>query len=61
MEMVIVHTKTGKSFKGVAYDRRSKGLVLKNAEILTPNGAKPVDGEVFILDVDIDFTQVLNR
>ncbi len=55
---VIVNLKTGTAFRGVAWERKGEYLVLRKAEIVGKAKAVPVDGEVAIPIVDIEFVQV---
>lgn len=66
LRRVIVSTKTGKSFRGVLWQRRTPAfgrrgyLMLRKAQLLKGRGeVVPMDGEVLILSENIDFLQVL--
>lgn len=60
LRRVIVSTKTGKSFRGVLWQRRTGYLVLRNAQLLKARGeVVAMDGEVVIDVANIDFVQVL--
>ena len=66
LRRVIVSTKTGKSFRGMLWQRgkpafgRRGYLVLRNAQLLKARGeVVPMDGEVLIDVANIDFVQVL--
>ena len=57
---VIVNTKTKLAFRGVLWERRRGFMVLRNAEMLKPRGETvPMDGEVVIMQPNIDFIQVV--
>lgn len=57
---VIVNLDTGKAFQGVAWAKRGRLLVLRNATMFDP-GTEPaaVDGEVVIDRARIEFIQVM--
>lgn len=58
--LVIVNTKTDKTFRGILWKRRFGYLILRQAELLkSGNEAVAMDGEVFIYRTDVDFVQVL--
>jgi len=66
LRRVIVSTKTGKSFRGMLWQRRRPAfgrrgyLVLRNAQLLKGRGeVVPMDGEVVISSDNVDFLQVL--
>lgn len=48
----------GPSFRGVIWQKKGRFLVLKNAQLLTPDGPKPLDGEVIVQLADVEFIQV---
>lgn len=55
----IVNLKNGgPSFRGVIWQKRGPFLVLRNAELLRNDGARPLDGEVIVQLADIEFIQV---
>lgn len=56
---VIVNLVGGGAIRGVLYAQRGPLLVLKNAELLEPNGPRKVDGDVVVERVRVDFVQVL--
>ncbi len=59
-ERVIVNTKTGKAFRGVVWARRSGYLVLRDAALLRGKGeAVPMDGEVLVPELDVEFIQIV--
>jgi len=60
LKTVIVNLKSGTVFRGVVYRRVGGFMVLKNAEMLREkSAATPLDGEVLVQMVDIDFIQVI--
>jgi len=66
LRRVIVSTKTGTSFRGLLWRRRTRAfgrrgyLVLRKAQLLKARGeVVPMDGEVVIDMENIDFLQVL--
>lgn len=59
LQQVIVNTKSGKDFRGVVWRKTRDCIVLKHTEWLTPDGPKPIDGEVIIFVPEIDFIQVV--
>lgn len=60
LKRVIVNTKTGNAFRGVLWAKYSDYVVLRNAEMLRENANRvPIDGEVVIERVNVDFIQVL--
>lgn len=59
-ETVIVNLKSGRAFRGVLWVRTGGFLVLKSAELLKERQAPtPVDGEVLVPFVDVEFMQVV--
>ena len=60
LKMVIVNTKTDKTFRGVLWQKRAGYLVLRNAVMLQTRG-EPValDGELVLESANVDFMQVL--
>lgn len=61
LRTVIVNTKTDKAFRGVLWARKGGFLVLKNAELLKPKGeTTPIDGEIAIDAMNVDFIQVVS-
>jgi hypothetical protein len=48
----------GPSFRGVIWQKRGPFLVLRSAELLQKDGARPLDGEVIVRLADIEFIQV---
>ncbi len=59
LRQAIVNLKTGKSFRGVIWDRRGGFFVLRNAELLKGRGETvPVDGEVLVREADVEFVQL---
>jgi len=60
LERAIVNLKTKSAFRGIVWERRGRYLVLRQAELLKPGGeAVKVDGEVAVLETDIEFLQVI--
>jgi hypothetical protein len=56
---VLVQTKSGRAYTGVLWQRRRDLLVLKGAEMLEPgNQPQPMDGDVLVDRVEIDYVQV---
>ncbi|GAQ64060.1 hypothetical protein [Streptomyces scabiei] len=50
-----------KAFRGILWAQRGPLLVLRNAELLEAGRApQPVDGEVIVERVQVQFTQVLS-
>lgn len=63
-ETVIVNLKSGRSFRGVLWQRTGGFLVLKHAQTIgrgPDGGLVPVDGEVLVPFGDIEFVQVVHR
>lgn len=61
-ETVIVNLKSGRSFRGALWQRTAGFLVLKNAEMHMPReGWKPVDGEVLVPFIDVEFMQIVQE
>ena len=55
---VVLHTKTGKSVRGVLRRRHGRWLVLINAVLLDGSGEPiPLDGDVIIPRDNLDFAQ----
>jgi len=60
LRQVVVNTRTDHSFRGVLWRRRRGYLVLRNAEMLRRGeGPLPLDGEVMIESLNVDFIQVI--
>jgi len=59
LKPVIVNTKFGKDFRGIIWKKKGDCIVLKNAEWLSPDGARKIDGETIIFTRDIEFIQVV--
>ena len=59
LKSAIVNLKNQKSYRGVIWKKTGDCIVLKNAEWLSPDGAKKLDGEVIIFIAEIDFVQVV--
>jgi hypothetical protein len=58
----IINLKSGTVFRGVIYKISSGFFIIRNAEILQDRGSavnKLIDGEIILIDHDIDFIQVL--
>lgn len=60
LKSAIVNLKNQKSFRGVIWKKTGDCIVLKNAEWLSPDGAKKLDGETIIFIRDIDFIQAVS-
>jgi small nuclear ribonucleoprotein (snRNP)-like protein len=61
LRRVIVNTKSDRAFRGVLWRKRGGYLVLREAEMIKPDGAVlRVDGEVVIEAANVDFIQVVN-
>lgn len=61
LRRVVVNTKTDRAFRGVLWRRRRGYLVLRNAEMIKAGGETvPMDGEVLIETINVDFMQVLS-
>lgn len=59
-ETVIVNLKTGRSFRGVLWQRTGGFLVLKQAVMLRPREAPlPIDGDSLVPFGEIEFIQVV--
>jgi hypothetical protein len=57
---VIVNTRTDKAFRGVLWRKRRGYLVLRNVELLQPQGVRvALDGEVVVAAENVDFVQVV--
>lgn len=59
LKPVIVNTKFGKDFRGIIWKKTGDCIVLKNAEWLSSDGARKIDGETIIFTRDIEFIQVV--
>jgi small nuclear ribonucleoprotein (snRNP)-like protein len=60
LRTVIVNTRTGKAFRGVLWRKRRGYLVLRNVELLQPQGVRvALDGEVVVAAENVDFVQVV--
>lgn len=61
-QTVIVNLKSGRSFRGVLWQRTGGFLVLKQASILRPREAPlSLDGDCLVLFGDIEFMQVVQE
>lgn len=59
-QTVIANLKSGRAFRGVLWEQTGGFLVLKRAELLKERQApSPVDGEVLVPLVDVEFMQVV--
>lgn len=59
-ETVIVNLKSGKTFRGVLWQRTGGFLVLKRAELLKAReAAVPIDGDTLVPFSDVEFLQVV--
>lgn len=59
-ESVIVNLKSGRSFRGVLWQRTAGFLVLKSAVMLRPREAPlPIDGATLVPFGDVEFMQVV--
>lgn len=57
---VVVHTKDGKSIRGVLTERARDYVTVKKAELLTTQARSSVmEGEAFIFRSEISFIQVM--
>lgn len=58
---VYVNAKNGNAYKGILWDQGGGYIVLKECELFEP-GAQPigVDGEVAMLESNIEFIQFVN-
>lgn len=56
---VVVNLDNGDAFRGILFEQRGPLLVLRNAEVVIPGGARPVDGEVVVERARVTFIQVL--
>jgi hypothetical protein len=57
----VVVNLAGQAFRGILWAKRGPLLVLRNAELLEAGRApQPVDGEVIVERVKVEFTQVLS-
>lgn len=62
LKSVIINLTSGTVFRGVIYRISGKFYILRNCEILQDRGNavnKVADGEIIILENEIDFIQVL--
>jgi len=60
LRKVIVNLKTERAFRGVVWQKKRTHLILRNAELIKPDGATVrMDGEVLLMADNIDFVQVL--
>lgn len=60
LRRVIINLKTGRSFKGVLWERRGEYLVLREAQMIRERESPlPVDGELVVDKTNIDFMQVI--
>lgn len=61
-QTVIVNLKTGRSLRGVLWQRTAGFLVLKQAALLRPRESPlPMDGEVLVPFDDVEFMQVVQQ
>lgn len=61
-ETMIVNLKSGRSFRGVLWQRTAGFLVLKQAVMLRPReAALPIDGECLVPFGDIEFMQIVQE
>lgn len=58
-ETVVVHTKDGKTIKGVLEARRSDEWIVREAEIVTPSGTTTLGGFQHVPVANISFAQHL--
>lgn len=60
-QTVIVTLKSGRSFRGVLWQRAGGFLVLKRAEMVgrREGGALSIDGEILVPSGDVEFVQVV--
>jgi small nuclear ribonucleoprotein (snRNP)-like protein len=56
---LIVTLKSRVAYRGVLFDHDDQAVVLRNAELLTPSGPTPVDGELIVFVADVDTVQML--
>ncbi len=56
---VIINTKSDRSFRGILWSRLFGVFVLKNAQLLKSGSVIDVDGEVAIMQDNVDFVQVV--
>lgn len=58
---VLVNLTSGSAVDGILWDERGTFVVLRDANLHTPDaGSAPLDGEVIIERVRIDFVQVVS-
>ena len=57
---VIVHTKSGKSFRGFLFKHNSQYLEMREVELLQSKELiLPLDGAVILYHSDVEFLQIL--
>jgi hypothetical protein len=56
---VIVTLKSKAAFRGLLFDHDDQCIVVRSAELLTPSGPTPVDGEVIVFVADVDTIQMV--
>lgn len=57
---VVVNLKTGAAIDGVLWDERGQLIVLRDANLHNDGGHAPLDGEIIIDRLNIDFVQVVS-
>lgn len=57
---VMVNLTTGAAIDGILWDERGPLLVLRDANLHNQGGSAPLDGEVIVERVRIDFVQVVD-
>ena len=56
---VIVHTQSGRSFRGVLWRRYGPWIVLRQASLITGNDTADLEGDVWVDRRNLDFMQVV--
>lgn len=57
---VLVNLTSGSAIDGILWDERGQFIVLRDANLHTDGGSAPLDGEVIIERIRIDFAQVVS-
>lgn len=57
---VVVQLKTGAAIDGILWDERGQLIVLRDGHLHNEGGSSPMDGEVIIDRLNIDWIQVVS-
>jgi hypothetical protein len=55
----VLTLKNHTAYQGLLFDHDDHCVVLRNAALLTPSGATPVDGELIVFVADVDTLQMV--